>query len=199
MPRITNWYSTLQPSPHLGQANAHTTSPRHKWLMGILAVLMTPLLAHALPTDQDQPVQLEADKATYNEKTGVTTYSGNVIITQGTIKIQADSLVINLDSNRAIKDAYAKGRPATFQQKVSNEKGVAYGEGAQVSYDAKGSLITLTGNALLKHNGASFKGNVLRYNMDAGDVEATGNSQRRVQLIIPPNTSRTPTETRTRP
>ena len=67
----------------------------------------TPVLA--LPSDSNQTITLEADRATYNEKTGITTYTGNVIIQQGTIKIQADSLVATLNKNRQIQQVTAKG------------------------------------------------------------------------------------------
>ena len=41
--------------------------------------------ANALPSDANQPIRLLADKATYSEKSGVTSYAGNVTITQGTL------------------------------------------------------------------------------------------------------------------
>lgn len=146
--------------------------------------------AHALDSDRDQPVNLEADHATYNQQTGVTVYSGNVIITQGTIRIQADNVVANLDVNRSIKDVTATGKPAKFQQKISPDKGIAYGEGDQVFYDAAPSQITLTGHAKITQDGSTFNGNTLRYGMKQGDIEGNGNKQQRVQMIIPPNSSR---------
>lgn len=147
--------------------------------------------SYALPSDQNQPVKLEADRATFNERTGITSYSGNVIISQGTIRIEADNLVVNLDGNRAIKDATAQGRPARFQQQLNADKGLAKGEGSKIAYDAQKGLIVLSGNAQLIQDGASFKGDVLRYSMTQGDIEATGNKQRRVQLVIPPSSNPT--------
>ena len=145
--------------------------------------------AQALPSDQNQPVSLEADRATYNEGTGITTYTGNVLITQGSIRIEADSIVVNLTTNRGIKDATAKGRPARFQQQISTDKGVARGEGQSVVYDAQAGLVILTGNALLTQDGARFSGNSIRYSITQGDVEAQGSSQNRVKIVIPPNQS----------
>ena len=154
--------------------------------------------AYALDSDRDQPVNLEADHATYNQQTGVTVYSGNVIITQGTIRIQADNVVANLDASRSIKDVTAVGKPAKFQQKISPEKGIAYGEGDQVFYDAALSQITLTGHAKINQDGSSFNGNTLRYGMKQGDIEGSGNKQQRVQMIIPPNASRVSTSVKSK-
>lgn len=48
-------------------------------------------------------------------------------------------------------------------------------------------IVTLTGNAKLTQDGASFAGNVIRYSLKAGDVEATAGGSQRVELIFPPN------------
>lgn len=165
-------------------------------LSALLPALMLLDTAQALPSDASQPVTLEADKATFNEKTGVTSYSGNVIITQGTIRIEADQLVVNLDSKRAIRDATATGRPARFQQQLSSNKGVARGEGNQLFYDARAALLTLSGNAYLEQDGATFRGDTLRYSMTKGDIEATGSSSRRVKLVIPPASELNPKSAR---
>jgi lipopolysaccharide export system protein LptA len=149
-------------------------------------------LSFALPSDRNQQIELNADRATYNQKSGVTTYEGNVTIKQGTVQIQANSLVAQLNpKTNEIQTITAKGSPAKFQQQISADKGIARGEGQTVVYNADTGIVTLTGNAYLSQDGASFRGNVLRYSMNAGDVEALGDRTRRVQLIIPPSTVQT--------
>jgi len=167
-------------------------------VVSFLIVSALTTTAYALDSDRDQPVTLEADHATYNQQTGVTVYSGNVIITQGTIRIQAENVVANLDANRSIKDVTAIGKPAKFQQKISPDKGIAYGEGDKVFYDAVLSQITLTGHAKIDQDGSSFNGNTLRYGMKQGDIEGNGNKQQRVQMIIPPNSSRVSTSVKSK-
>lgn len=81
--------------------------------------------AWAIPSDRSQPITLLADRATFSERTGVTTYTGNVVIEQGTMKLQADSIVANLNSKKEISVITATGRPAQFQQKTDPAKGVA--------------------------------------------------------------------------
>jgi len=165
----------------------------------LLCCVSLPLsIAHALPSDQNQPASLEADRATYNERTGITTYTGNVLITQGSVRIEADSIVVNLTSNRGIKDATAKGRPARFQQQISADKGLARGEGQSVVYDAQAGIVTLTGNALLTQDGARFSGNSIRYSINQGDVEALGSTQNRVKIVIPPNQNSVATPAKSR-
>lgn len=145
--------------------------------------------AHALPSDAQQPIRLLADKATYSERTGVTSYSGNVTITQGTLKLAADNITVNLSNSRSINSAVATGRPATMQQVVTKEKGLAKGQANRINYNAQNGIVTLTGNAKLTQNGASFSGNEIRYSLKLGDVEATSGGSQRVELIFPPSES----------
>ena len=155
----------------------------------VVLLLALPLYSHALPSDANQPIKLLADKATYSERTGVTSYSGTVVITQGTFKMTADNITVNLSQGRSINWAVATGRPATMQQVVTQEKGLAKGQANKIDYNAVTGIVTLTGNAKLVQNGASFAGNVIRYSLKAGDVEATAGGNQRVELVFPPNNS----------
>ncbi len=162
-------------------------------LLGLIAVSSAG--AWALPSDRNQQISLLADRATYNEKTGVTTYSGNVVIEQGTMRLQADSIVAQLNANREISTITANGRPAKFQQQVDVKKGLARGQAQKIVYDAQTGIITLSGSAYLVQDGASIRGSTLRYSMNKGDIEATGSSgasgKGRVQIIIPPSANKT--------
>ena len=74
-----------------------------------------------------------------------------------------------------------------MQQVVTQEKGLAKGQANKIDYNAVTGIVTLTGNAKLVQNGASFAGNVIRYSLKAGDVEATAGGSQRVELVFPPN------------
>ncbi len=145
----------------------------------------------ALPSDRNQAVSLEADHATFNEKTGVTTYNGNVRITQGTMQLEADSIVAQLNANRELQIVNATGRPAKFQQQMSAERGTSRGEAQKIIYNADTGILTLSGNAYLYQDGSSLRGSSLRYSMNKGDIEVQGSKSSRVQIVIPPSSSRT--------
>ena len=170
-------------------SNGTATSSRLMAGLLISSLIGVSLSAHALPSDANEPIRLLADKATYSERTGVTSYSGNVIITQGTLKLTANNITVNLSSNRSINSAIATGSPATMQQVITKEKGLAKGQANKIDYNAVTGIITLTGNAKLTQNGASFAGNVIRYSLKAGDVEATAGGNQRVELVFPPNSN----------
>lgn len=150
--------------------------------------------AMALPSDRNQPISLVADRATFNEKTGVTTYTGNVIIEQGTMKLQAASIVANLNSRKEIATITATGSPARFQQQIDAQKGLAKGQAQKIVYNAETGIINMTGNALLEQDGASISGGSLRYSMNKGDIEAVSGSNTtsggRVKIVIPPSANK---------
>ena len=173
----------------LARFNLTSCRLRQLHVLPTVMLLALPLYSHALPSDANQEIKLLADKATYSERTGVTSYSGSVIITQGTFKMTADNITVNLSQGRSINSAVATGRPATMQQVVTQEKGLAKGQANKIDYNAVTGIVTLTGNAKLVQNGASFAGNVIRYSLKAGDVEATAGGNQRVELVFPPSSN----------
>jgi len=163
-------------------------------VVGLASIITN--VAFALPSHRQQPIQLVADKATYNEKTGVNTYTGNVIVDQGTMRLQANAIVANFNEKKDITTITANGSPAKFQQKMDVNKGFAKGQAQKIVYNAQTGIITLTGNAYLEQDGSSIKGAVLRYSMNKGDIEALGSSSEagtskgRVEIVIPPSSQK---------
>ena len=170
--------------------NSQSCFKRLKQVMCVAVVALSSTAGFALSSDRNQQLSLLADRATYNDKTGVTTYTGNVVIEQGTMKLQADSIVANLNSKREIQTIRATGHPTKFQQQLDAKRGLARGEAQSITYNAETGIITLTGNAYLYQDGSSIRGNSLKYSMNKGDVEAQGSSSNRVQIIIPPSSSK---------
>lgn len=161
-----------------------------KQIVCVTALALTSVTSFALPSDRNQQLSLVADRATYNDKTGITTYTGNVVIEQGTMKLQADSIVATLSAKKEIQTITAKGQLAKFQQQIDSNKGLARGEAQTIVYNAETGILTLTGKAYLYQDGSSIRGNSLKYSMNKGDVEAQGSSSNRVQIIIPPTSTK---------
>jgi lipopolysaccharide export system protein LptA len=59
-------------------------------LAGLLSISLASNWCLALPDDREQPIHISADKALRDEKQGVTIYSGNVQMNQGSMHIEAD-------------------------------------------------------------------------------------------------------------
>lgn len=83
-------------------------------------VLASSLLAASIPAfavtgDTEQPIHIESDQQSLDMQGNVVTFTGNVIVTQGTIKINADKVVVTRpggEDGKEVIDGY--GNPATF-------------------------------------------------------------------------------------
>lgn len=100
-----------------------------------LLMLLLPGLAHGLPEDRDKPIQLEAERGQLDQKTGTSVYEGNVIITQGTLRLNADTATIyTKDGN--FQRIETVGKPATWRYKMAPDKEEVHGSGLHVDYAA---------------------------------------------------------------
>jgi lipopolysaccharide export system protein LptA len=87
----------------------------HKFLVATMALFFS-CAASAEKADREQPIDLEADSVTVNDAKKTSTYVGNVILTQGTLVIHADKLIVREDNN-GFQHSTSFGNPTTFKQK----------------------------------------------------------------------------------
>ncbi|PIJ51049.1 lipopolysaccharide ABC transporter substrate-binding protein LptA [Erwinia sp. OLTSP20] len=150
------------------------------------------LLAAALPVmaltgDTEKPVHIDSENQALDMQGNVATFTGNVIATQGTIKVTADKVVVTRpggDSNKTIIDAY--GNPATFYQMQDNGKPVQ-GHAARLHYELANDFIELTGNAFLQQQDSNVNGDRITYLVKAQKVQAFSSTGKRVTTVLVPS------------
>ena len=151
----------------------------------------------ALSTDSQQPIEIEADFAELDDQEGRTIYVGNVIVTQGSIKMTGDKLKVLFDENRDLEHVHMEGRPAYFKQTPDGGKEDVEGEGLIIEYYAKKSMLHLIQKAKLTQGNRLFTGDRINYdsakNVITGrgapktqDKSDTPPKRKRVKVIIPP-------------
>ena len=101
----------------------------------------------ALSTDRDQPINIEADQAEADDKSGVTIYKGDVIITQGSMRILGDKVTIHFDDNQDITKVVAIGKPAKFRQQPDGEVEFQNAEARTLEFYTSEDTIVMLGNA----------------------------------------------------
>lgn len=154
-------------------------------------------LAAALATDVELPIEIEADFAELDDAADRTTYTGNVVVVQGSMRMTGDKLVANFDPNRQLVDVYLEGEPAYFKQTPDGGKQDIEGEGLRIEYHQTKSLLHLIENARLTQGERVFEGYRINYDTKrsiitgrgSSDVQAAGKSvpnPGRVKVIIPP-------------
>lgn len=181
-----------------------TTTKRIEAGLALLLGLWTAGAA-ALSTDPSQPVEIEADFAEMDDVEGRTTYIGNVIVTQGSIRMTGDKMRANFDENRALTEVFLDGKPAYFKQTPDGGKEDIEGEGAQIQYLAKKNQLILIKDARLTQGARLFTGYRINYDTANSVITGRGTPQQgetpakgatgkpgRIKVIIPPKTPATP-------
>ena len=162
----------------------------------VLALLACRVFAAA--ADADQPVQIEADFAELDDEAGRTTYTGNVVVVQGSIKMTGDKLIANFDDNRNLVDVFIDGKPAYFKQTPDGGKQDIEGQALQIEYHQQKSLLYLIDKASLKQGERLFEGYRINYDTKRSIITGRGSATTsgtsttatqkpgRVKVIIPP-------------
>lgn len=135
--------------------------------------------AHALPSDRDQPVNIEADSAELSQQAGQTIYRGHVKLSQGSLKITADEIVISV-SEGTLKTLVATGQQATLSQLIDPEKPIVAATANTINYDIAAESLLLEGNANIEHGESRVEGNRLEYFIKDEKVQA----EERVRMTI---------------
>lgn len=149
-----------------------------------------PQTVFALATDRDQPLELEADEAELDNSTGVSTYTGNVIVTQGSMRLEADKLVVHAEDGD-VQSMEATGQPAYFRQRPEGEDKDVEGGGLQIDYRAADSKVILTGDAWVNQGKDELRGARIEYDIEAERVVANRDKggENRVRIILQPRKS----------
>lgn len=156
-----------------------------------LIALTISLNVMALPDDQYQPIEIQADSAIRHQKEGLTTYQGNVFMKQGSLQVDADTITVSNTDGKNATNLIAKGSPARFQQQPELDKSIVYASANIINYAIEDGRIELAGNALLTQGDAKISSDKIVYlsNEQVFKAEKTaGNAlgtTQRVQVIIP--------------
>ncbi|SDI12314.1 lipopolysaccharide export system protein LptA [Pseudomonas flavescens] len=149
--------------------------------------------AWALPSDRDQPIRVQADSAELDDKQGVAVYRGDVVITQGTLKITGDTVTITQNAKGDIDVFTSVGKPAYYEQKPSADKQIVKAYGLTIQYFAANERIVLIDQAKVVQEGNTFEGEKIVYDtqrqiVNAGRATGTNVStpRPRIDMVIQP-------------
>ncbi|MCB1677780.1 MAG: lipopolysaccharide transport periplasmic protein LptA [Halioglobus sp.] len=143
----------------------------------------------ALPDDRAQPIHISADKALRDDRQGVTVYSGNVQMNQGSMHIQADTLTIYHLREQADK-IVAQGSPAKLRQRPDVDKGPVHAQAGVIEYYQSEERVHLQANARIEQEGSMVTGDSIDYFIAEQLVKADSDQTlegNRVQVVIQPS------------
>ncbi|MXS86115.1 lipopolysaccharide transport periplasmic protein LptA [Nitrosomonas sp. HPC101] len=157
--------------------------------------------------DHDKPIHLEADRATvedYKQKGAfrTSTFTGNVILTQGTLILRADKVVMKEDIT-GYRHATAYGNLVSYRQKRDGVDEYVEAWSRRAEYDNKTDIIELFGSARLKRGIDEVEGDYISYDIASDFFQVFGqpqpendkNSDHRVRAVIQPKAKQPDAET----
>jgi len=148
----------------------------------LLMIFSAPVFA--LTSDKDQPIDLTADSADMNDEKGTSTYTGNVDIRQGSLRIQGDKVTV-FHQGRDPQRFVANGK-VRFQQTADDGK-LIKGKADKVEYDMDSEYMQMTGNAWLDQGGDMIESDRITYDrvksVVKGGSAAQGKQRVRMRLM----------------
>jgi lipopolysaccharide export system protein LptA len=166
----------------------------------IACCLLAATIARAERADRDKPVNLEADQVTVDDNKQTATFIGNVVLTQGTLVIRGDRMVVQQDAD-GFKYGVAYGNLASFHQKREGYDEYIDGYAERIEYDSKAEKLQMFNRAYLKKSNDDVRGNYISYEIateffkvvGGGKQAATAsNPEGRVRAVIQPKSKQPP-------
>ncbi len=119
--------------------------------------------ASAERADRDKPVNIESDSLIADEAKKVATFEGKVVLTQGSLIIRADRIVVQQD-NDGFQRGVATGNPARFRHKREGLGEYIDGEALRIEYDAGADRVEFfKGARLRRDSGDDIRGDYISY------------------------------------
>ncbi len=133
-------------------------------LLGLGAALGS-VSAWALPNDSQQPIRIQANDAQLDDKQGVGTYTGSVIITQGSMKITGNTVTITRTPAGEVDVVTSVGNLAYFEQtQQATDPAPMKGYGKTIQYHAQQNRIVLIDQArVVSSDGNTTDGEKITY------------------------------------
>lgn len=138
-------------------------------------------------------IVIDAERNFYDLRSGVTRFEDNVSITRGAMEVQADRGTIRQASGQ-ITEVELEGRPSTWRDRL-DDGSIVTGEASMIHFDVIANIVTLTGNAIIRHEQGEFTGDELVYDLTAESLAGRSTGNERVRVVIEPDAMSDPRPT----
>lgn len=162
------------------------------FLLAAVSVAAAPALAER--GDREKEIVVGADRLTADDANRTSTFEGNVVVTQGTMRMTAGRVVVREDAQRH-KYYVASGAPVTFRQKRDKVDEWVEGFAERAEFDDRDDVLKLFNKARVKSNQNEITGDFISYDMKREVAEVSGappgkapppNAGRVKVIILPP-------------
>ncbi len=144
--------------------------PHSSWFV-LLVLALCAGSAQAEKADRDKPMNIEADALRYDDAKQVSIFTGQVVLTKGTILIRGGKLEVRQDPQGYQYGVVTAGpgQRALFRQKREGVDETIEGEGETIDYNGRLDTVKFIGQAQLRrYQGAKlndeFNAGIIVYN-----------------------------------
>ena len=141
--------------------------------LALAAALAAPLVAAAEKADREKEIQVIADRLAADDAKKESVYEGNVVITQGTMRITSARIVVREDPE-GYRTYVATGAPLTFRQKRDKVEDWIEGFAQRAEFDDRSEKLRLYSGAKLKSSQGELTGDFISYDRGKEFFEGTG-------------------------
>jgi len=158
-------------------------------LLLLPVLLAVPLCARAADDERQLPVHLRADRIDADQKKGTSLYRGNVVFTQGTLRLTAARAEVQ---NRAsvVETVTAEGTPVTFRHRPEGQEEYVEGEANRVVYHALAQQADLFGAVQVQRSRDVYRSAVLHYDIENQRLIGESADGRRVYAALVPHAAK---------
>jgi lipopolysaccharide export system protein LptA len=134
------------------------------WMILIL-LLIGSQVSLAERADRNKPINVEANSLAVDDEKHVQLLDGDVLLTQGTLTIRANKMIITEDAQgfqRGVATGGPKGK-AYFRQKRESRQDYIEGEAERIEYNTRTEIAELFSQAWVKSGQDLIKGGYIWY------------------------------------
>jgi len=148
-------------------------------LLVVAAALLVPSVSLAELAYRDKPMNIEADALRYDDVKQTSVFTGNVVITKGTIIMRGARADVRQDpaGNQFGVLTGSPGKLAFFRQKREGLDEWIEGEGEKIEYESQTETVVFTGQAVMRR----YRGTFL--NDESVGSQITYNSQTEIYTV----------------
>lgn len=131
-------------------------------------------------TARREPISVSADAMEFDYRTRVLTYKGAVVVTQGDMKLESNTLTVTLDehADNRVKEVVADGA-------VRLSQGARWATGGHAVFDQAHNIMKLSNNTELHDGPNEVKGDLVTVYLDEQRSEVTGGKGRVTAKLFP--------------
>lgn len=149
--------------------------------------LLLAQMASALPDDADKPINIRADSVEYDQNGNRIIYRGSVQVDQGTLRVTAETMTIDLQDGKKVLRIVAEDTPAHYQQQIEVDEEPVRAQALTIIYHTQDERVDLKGDANLEQEGSTLTGDLIVYDIVAGRVDASASREAPVTMVLQPS------------